>query len=361
MTKILLFLLAFFLSFLFFYTYLSNQPIEEISQQSSFFETLVKDVDPSASQYISPLSIDYLRTLAIDSPIPTIEQELEPGSNYKRYIASYTSDGNKIFGLLTVPNETPPEGGFSAIVFNHGYIPPAQYVTTEKYIAYVDYLARNGFVVFKIDMRGHGNSEGQPTGSYFSSGYTIDAISALKSLQKLDYVNKEKIGMWGHSMAGNLVLRAMLVEEEVGASVIWAGAVYSYEDFAKYRLNDSSYVRRQRTAEDPHYDSSDLDSTLSEEVSNFREDSLSIDFNNDFWSSISLTKNIEYLSSPVQLHHSVDDTTVNIGYMRDLAEILEQTNKTYEAFEYPGGGHNINSPHFEVAMQRTVEFFRENL
>ena len=34
------------------------------------------------------------------------------------------SEGNKIYGLLTVPFGDPPEGGFKAIVFNHGYIPP---------------------------------------------------------------------------------------------------------------------------------------------------------------------------------------------------------------------------------------------
>jgi len=171
----------------------------------------------------------------------TIEQPLESGANYARYIASYVSEGNKIYGLLTVPFGDPPEGGFKAIVFNHGYIPPDQYVTTERYVAYVDALARAGFVVFKIDLRGFGNSEGEPEGSYFSPAYTIDAIGALKSLQTLDYVDPDGIGMWGHSMAGNLVLRAMLIEPAIRAGVIWAGAVYSYDDFSRYSITDASY------------------------------------------------------------------------------------------------------------------------
>lgn len=313
---------------------------------------------PSQKMFQSTISIDYLRSLEIDSEALVIEEELADGSNYKRYIASYQSDGNKIFGLLTVPFEDPPEGGYSAIVFNHGYIPPKQYVTTEKYVSYVDYLARNGFVVFKIDLRGNGESEGTPTGSYFSSGYTIDAISALKSLQKLDYVNPDKIGMWGHSMAGNLVLRAALVEEDVGAVVIWSGAVYSYEDFGKYRLNDSSYVRREN---DPHYDSRDLENPLTKEVSKLRDDPEQVDFTDDFWSEISLTQNINYLGAPVQLHHTVNDPVVNIGYARDLADVLDANDKTYELYEYSGGGHNIDSPYFEQAMQRTVDFFKNEL
>lgn len=312
----------------------------------------------SDSGGVPNINIEYLRNLNIDSEKPIIEEELSDGSNYKRYIASYVSEGNKIYGLLTVPIGKRPDGGFGAIVFNHGYIPPKQYSTTEKYIAYVDFLARNGFVVFKIDLRGNGNSEGTATGSYFSSGYTIDAISALKSLQKVDYVNPQKIGMWGHSMAGNLVLRAMLVEKDIKAGVIWSGAVYSYEDFAKYRLNDSSYIRPQ---EDPHYDSRDLSPSLSKEVADLRSDPDSVDFSDSFWSGISLTKNIKYLTAPLEIHQASDDPTVNIGYSRDLVKVLEESNKSYQFYEYPGGGHNIDSPYFEQAMQKTVEFFKENL
>lgn len=331
-------------------------------------ESLLLQQEENIRRYISPINIEYLREQNIDSQAPVIEQVLAPGSNYKRYIASYVSEGNKIFGLLTIPNEVAPEGGFPAIVFNHGYIPPSDYVTTEKYIAYVDTLARNGFVVFKIDMRGHGNSDGVPTGSYFSSAYTIDAISALKSLQKLEsevpeelastapIVNSDRIGMWGHSMAGNLLLRAMLVEEDVKAGVIWAGAVYSYEDFAKYRISDSSYRGRPRTSreETPNRE-------VSEEIAQLRENSENLNFSDPFWKSISLTQNINYLNAPLQIHHAVDDATVDIGYSRDLAKVLEENNKDYELYEYNSGGHNISGISFNTAIQRTVDFFKANL
>ncbi len=310
---------------------------------------------PEEPKYTSNIDLNYIRDMNIDAEAPVIEEELVAGSNYKRYIASYTSEGNKIYGLLTVPNSEVPEGGFPAIVFNHGYIPPTQYVTTEKYIAYVDTLARNGFVVFKIDMRGHGDSEGEPSGSYFSPGYTIDALHALKSLQKLEYVDPERIGMWGHSMAGNLVLRAMLVSNEIKAGVIWAGAVYSYEDYAKYRLNDGSYVRRPDTNPSP------ASSNRHPEIQKLRESPEEVDFSDAFWSAAALTQNLEYLYSPVQVHHSVNDPVVNVGYSRDLKTVMEAEGKNFELFEYTGGGHNIESPYFETAIQRTVEFFKENL
>ncbi len=309
---------------------------------------------------VTSIDIEYLRMLEFDSEAPTIQQELPNGSNYKRYLTNYDSEGNLIFGLLTIPDQEPPEGGFPAVVFNHGYIPPHQYATAERYVAYVDNLAKNGFVVFKIDLRGHGDSEGVPNGSYFSNGYTVDALNALKSLQKLDYVNPGRIGMWGHSMAGNLVLRAMLVSSEVRASVIWSGAVYSYEDYSKYRLHDGSYVRRE-VSEEEQRRRYRISNEVMEEVSKLRENPQEIDFDNEFWSNISLTKNINYLNSPIQLHHAVNDPVVNVGYSRDLEEVLFENEKDYESYEYQGGGHNIESPYFETAMQRTVEFFKANL
>lgn len=307
--------------------------------------------EPTPEQIFSvgnDLTISTLRQLEIEGSDLIIEEALDNGANYSRYIASYTSEGNKIYGLLTIPFGDIPEGGFKAIVFNHGYIPPTTYVTTERYVAYVDMLAQSGFVVFKIDMRGHGDSEGEPMGSYFSPAYMIDAISALRALQNTDFVDPEGIGMWGHSMAGNLVLRAMLVEPDVKAGVIWAGAVYSYDDFSRYAISDTSFVRVENSPGTRR--SREIFDTYGRP--NLEE---------PFWRAVSLTENIEHLQNPVQIHHSIDDDVVNIGYSRDLADVLEANGKTHELFEYAGGGHNISSPYFEPAMRRTIEFFKANL
>jgi dipeptidyl aminopeptidase/acylaminoacyl peptidase len=306
----------------------------------------------------SPISVAYLRKLTIAADQPVLEETLADGANYTRYIASYLSEGNKIYGLLTVPTTPMPEGGYPAIVFNHGYIPPAQYKTTGSYVAYVDFLARNGFVVFKIDYRGNGKSQGDPSGSYFSSAYTLDALSAVKALQKYAPVNPHRIGMWGHSMAGNLVLRAMLVSQDIKAGVIWAGAVYSYEDFAKYRISDGSYTHRPF---DSREGTAQANREISPEIQKIRTSPEEINFADAFWQAISLTHNITYLSAPVQIHHAVNDPVVSVGYSRDLAKALQDGSKTYQLYEYPGGGHNIDSPYFELAMQRTVEFFNRTL
>src|SRR3990172_8483944 len=126
-----------------------------------------------------PLSIQALKEGEYPGSDIVIEQTLDSGSNYKRYIASYKSEGLKIYGLLTIPSgpvPRSPEGevGWPVIIFNHGYISPSVYRTTEKYVAYQDAFARAGYITFKSDYRGHGNSEGDPSGAYGSNTYTIN-------------------------------------------------------------------------------------------------------------------------------------------------------------------------------------------
>lgn len=306
--------------------------------------------DAPAFEIGNELTIAALRELEIEGSEILVEEALPDGFNYSQYIASYTSEGNKIYGLLTIPWGDPPEGGFKAIVFNHGFIPPADYRTTERYVAYVGNLAAAGFVVFKIDMRGHGDSEGEPQGSYFSPGYTIDAISALKSLQQMDIVDPDGIGMWGHSMAGNLVLRAMLMEPDIKAGVIWAGAVYSYDDMTRYAISDPSFTP-----------------SVSEQFPRrrmgrvLRETYGQPNTTEPYWKAVSLTEHLEYLNSPLQLHHALNDDVVNIGYSYDLSSVLLANDRFHEFYTYEGGGHNISSPYFEEAMRRTILFFQTHL
>ncbi len=321
---------------------------------STLSQTSAQEATPEVTQEPAfpvgnDLTIAALRELTIEGSDIILEQTLANGANYSRYIASYMSEGNKIYGLLTIPFGDVPEGGFKAIVFNHGYIPPATYVTTERYVAYVDMLALSGFVVFKIDMRGHGDSEGEPMGSYFSPAYMIDAISALRSLQRMDIIDPQGIGMWGHSMAGNLVLRAMLVEPDIQAGVIWAGAVYSYDDFEQYAISDTSFV--------PPSDETPSRRRSREIFETYGRPNTA----EPYWQAVSLTKNIDHLQNPLQLHHAIDDDVVNIGYSRDLAAVLQTSGKTYESYEYDSGGHNIGSPSFDLAMTRTIAFFRAHL
>ncbi len=294
------------------------------------------------------LTVPYLRQRSYTSVL-TNTQKIAETSTYTSYLSSYTSDGFRVNGFLTQPKGTMPEGGWPAVVFVHGYIPPARYQTRTQYAAYVDYLARNGFVVFKIDLRGHGSSEGEAAGGYYSSDYVIDTLNAVAALKASDFVADNKIGLWGHSMAGNVTFRSFVAQKDAKAVVIWAGAVYTYKDMQEFGIDDGSYQPPPQDSERTR-----KRALLRQTHGDFSEDSI-------FWKLVAPTNYVADSQGAVQLHHALNDSVVSIEYSRNLMKILDTTQIDHELFEYTNGGHNISGQPFTTAMQRTVEFYKRTL
>lgn len=299
---------------------------------------------PDSALPFAELTIPYLRTKEIKSELQELNR-ISENSDYKTHLMSYDSDGLQINGLLTVPTGTAPAGGWPAIVFIHGYIPPTQYRTQEKYTDYVNFLARNKFVVFKIDLRGHGQSEGEASGAYYSADYVIDTLNAYAALQSAAFVNPEQIGLWGHSMAGNIILRTMAAKPEIPAAVIWAGAVYSYTDFLEYGIADQSY---QRPSDN---------SPRTQKRRQLFETHGEFDPAHQFWRQVVATNYLNDFQGKIQLHHAINDRVVDVRYSRNLKKLLDQGGVKNELYEYPSGGHNLDGGTFGTAMKRTVEFF----
>lgn len=294
------------------------------------------------------LTIENLRKSDYPGSDIEIEQTLSPGSNYKRYIASYKSEGLKIYALLTVPNGEKPESGWPVVVFNHGYIPPTQYRTTERYTAYTDGFSRNGYIVFRSDYRGHGNSEGEATGGYGSNNYTIDILNAVSSIKMYPDADPDSIGMWGHSMGGFITLRSMVTTKDIKAGVIWAGVVASYPDL----LNN---WRRRNFSPPPGIPSRALSwrQSLVDQYGQPEE-------NPEFWNSISANSFLVDISGPLQIHHGTADSSVPVLFSQTLEEQMKSAKKEVELYVYQGDDHNLGN-NFNTAMNKSIEFFDKYL
>ena len=275
-----------------------------------------------------------------------LEKELAQGANYHRYYASYLSDGLKIYGLLTIPSGNPPPGGWPTIVFNHGYIPPQVYKTTQRYIAYVDRLAQSGYIVYKIDYRGHDQSEGTARGAYGDPGYEDDVLNALASLERFPQANPHKIGMWGHSMGGFLTLRAMVISKDIKAGVIWSGVVGSYADLISKWHHSSPAPTPAPNARGYH----------GEWTAEFGTP----DQNPAFWDSVSATAFLSDLSGPLELHASLTDEEVPAEFSVNLAGNGRTAGRDVTLYLYQNDDHNL-SKNFITAMDRTIAFFNQNL
>lgn len=283
-----------------------------------------------------------------------IEETLVPGINYRRYIVSYQSDKFKIYGLFTVPNIEKPKNGFPAIVFLHGYLDPKTYQTVNRYVAYQDGLAKNGFITFKPDLRGHGRSEGKPANSNFSQDYVIDALNLVSALKIYQDVNPKLIGMWGHSNGGGTTLRVLEVSKDIKTAVIWAGVVGSYEDLLVTYRAKIPWISNRRQP-------SGIPGTTPGSPQDFIQKYGQPDLKSPFWSQIDPYSYLQNISAPVQLHHGTADDSVPIELSLHFKDVLKKAGKTVELYQYPGGDHNLADPAFSMAMERSITFFKKYL
>ena len=285
-----------------------------------------------------PMSIASQRARTYPGSALTVRQTLSRGGSYTRQVVSYQSEGLRINALLTVPDGKPPKAGWPAIVFNHGYIPPNEYRTTERYVAYQDAFARAGFVTLKADYRGHGSSEGEALGGYSDPGYTTDVLNAAASLRGDRRVNAARLGIWGHSMGGQLTLRSMVVEPGwFRAGVIWAGVV------APYSRLQSEWTSGQSAGQTQEQPAPQLDPW---NAARFR--------------AISPNGYLGSLGGPLQLHAGTADKEVPYVFQKYLADELRAAGTEYQAFRYEGDNHNL-SGNLRLALNRSVAFFKANL
>jgi dipeptidyl aminopeptidase/acylaminoacyl peptidase len=321
---------------------LPNRPIIGSSSSSSGSGTTLRVLPAAGGLSTSslPLQIDAMRARAYPGSDIVIEAVLNPGANYSRYYVSYLSEGLKIYALMTVPDGEKPPIGWPVIIFNHGYIPPDVYRTTERYIAYVDLIARSGYIVFRSDYRGHDRSEGAAGGVYTEPNYSIDVLNGVASMKRYPDADPDRIGMWGHSMGGYITLRSMVVSPDIKVGVIWAGVVARYPDlFTRWNAG-----ARNTSASPGSW------------VYSLEQSYGSVEINPEFWNSISANAYVKDLNRPIQLHHGTADHDVPWEFSEMLYDEMLAANQVAEFYTYEGDNHNISN-YFSLAMQRTIEFF----
>src|SRR2546430_99053 len=145
-------------------------------------------------------------------------------------------------------------------------------------------------------------------------GYTVDVLNAVTTLQRYPDADRSRIGMWGHSLGGNVTLRALVIDPRIKVAVIWAGVTATYQDLLENwhpppgsgpppsttRSWRQDWVARYGTPEQ----------------------------NPRFWNSISPMSYLADITVPIQVHHGTADVEVPLAFSQKLAQQLRADGKS---------------------------------
>ncbi len=150
----------------------------------------------------------------------------EPSKPYPYYVeeVGFTNvrDGIVLAGTLTLPSK---EGHFPAVVLISGSGPQnrdEELLGHKPFLVLADYLTRHGIAVLRYDDRGTAAS----TGTFMSSSeadFVSDVEAAVSYLQTRTEIDKDKIGLIGHSEGGIIAPRVAAKNNHIAFIVLLAG------------------------------------------------------------------------------------------------------------------------------------------
>jgi len=125
----------------------------------------------------------------------------------------FKSGGLNCAGDLYLPDDH-KGGRRPGLVIGHGFS-----FVKEALVEEGGYFSRAGYITLAIDYRSFGESEGEPRGQLFPLNEVEDYRNAISYLQTRDEVDPERIGIWGTSFGGAVVIYTAAFERRAKAVV----------------------------------------------------------------------------------------------------------------------------------------------
>ena len=126
---------------------------------------------------------------------------------------SFTSEGQKIAGILHLPDEKNPP----CVIASHGLLSSKD---SEKYIALGEQISGEGMALLRFDFRGIGESEGRLEDDTVSRR-VVDLNSAIAFVKSYPGMGN-RVGLLGSSLGGYISLIGASREKGIRAVVTWA-------------------------------------------------------------------------------------------------------------------------------------------
>ncbi|WP_303315413.1 alpha/beta fold hydrolase [Flavivirga abyssicola] len=158
------------------------------------------------------------------------QNPIEPYPYYTEEVTFTNPTANiSLCGTLSLPKK---EGVFPVAILISGSGPQnrdEEIMRHKPFLVIADYLTRNGIAVLRYDDRGVGKSEGVfPKAT--SADFATDVESAVAYLKARKEINKNKIGLIGHSEGGMIAPMVASKSKDVSFIVLLAGTGMSGKD-----------------------------------------------------------------------------------------------------------------------------------
>lgn len=259
----------------------------------------------------------------------SIVQEVRSDSliTSKTFKYKVAPDGLTEYGLMMLPSTEAPAKGFPTIILCHGYVNPALYSTIYDYTTDMEFYALHGFAVIKPDFRGQGMSinQGKADSAYYSISYNTDLMSLITAIKKTNYLDKDNINMWGHSMGAYLALRTSVVSSDIKNTILLSGPVADLETMYL------TYI--------PPSDTGNL-VALKSRNDVFAKYGTPVG-NRSFWHAASPTSYVSQTKTHIQIHVGLLDQTVPPQLSADLDQALTKAHAVHDYYVYPEGSHSL--------------------
>jgi len=251
----------------------------------------------------------------------------------------YPSRGDKkmVPATLMVNKNLDKTKKHPAIIWVHGSGDGQNYLGWQPgawrmYYAMHQYFAQQGYVILTVDYRGNsGYSHDWAIGSYGDAGgsETGDVNAGADYLKTLPYVDGDRIGVWGLSYGGYMVLQSLVVDPKLFNCAIDVAGVGDWET---YNLGTSARLGANPSA-DPA-----------------------------LWDRSAPGRHLDKLERPLLILQGTADVNVPFWETLKVVDTLEKLGKPFDLMIYPGEPHWFRRSYvLRDAWRRSEAFFNTHL
>ena len=241
------------------------------------------------------------------------------------------ADGqHDLYYRLTQPTPFDPNRRYPVVVHVYGG-PGVQRVRDEHPPLTLQLFAQAGFGVFELDNRGSANRDRAfESAIHGRLGHVevADQLAGVRFLSSLDWVDAKRIGIFGHSYGGYMVLMCLAASHVFRAGV-------SVAPVTDWTLYDTHYTERYLgTPED----------------------------NPQGYADSAVLPRVPNIDAPLLLMHGMADDNVLFTHSLKLIKALQDAGKPFELMTYPGAKHGLQERSVAIHRYRLIlDFLRRKL